>query len=204
MIDGTRGRYVALEGIEGAGKSSVAASLAARLADDGVDVLRVREPGGTPVSERIRKILLDTESDVAPWTEALLFAAARAQLANEVLEPALAAGTWVVSDRSVYSSLAYQGGGRRLGIAEVRAANAPGLGSAWPDVVVLLRVDPAVGLSRQEIADRIGAEGVDFQRRVAATFDDLATAEPDRFIVIDAMADLDDVIERVYARVRPL
>ena len=101
---------------------------------------------------------------------------------------------WVVSDRSVYSSLAYQGGGRQLGIDAVRSVNEPGLEGVWPQLVILLRVDAIAGLGRQRIADRIGREGVEFQQRVADAFDELAIAEPDRFAVIDAGRPLGDVV----------
>lgn len=186
--------YIAFEGIEGAGKSTVADRVAERLRTGSRRVVSVREPGGTSTGERIRAVLLDGEGSPGHWAEALLFAAARAQLAEEVVGPALAGGSWVVSDRSVYSSLAYQGGGRRLGIDAVRAVNEPGLRGVWPDLVVLLRVDPKAGLERQAVADRIGAEGVEFQQRVAEAFDTLAAAEPDRFAVIDAARPLDEVV----------
>lgn len=141
------GHYIAFEGIEGTGKSTIAARLATHLEQRGISVLRVREPGGTVTGERIRHVLLDPEGSVAPWSEALLFAAARAQLANELVGPALRRGDWVVSDRSVYSSLAYQGGGRGLGVSQVRSVNEPGLGEVWPQLVFLLRLDAATGLA---------------------------------------------------------
>lgn len=195
------GHYIALEGIEGTGKSTIAVRLASYLEARGLDVLRVREPGGTATGERIRHVLLDPEGSVAPWSEALLFSAARAQLAHQLVGPALREGRWVISDRSVYSSLAYQGGGRGLGIDAVRAVNAPGLGDVWPEVVVLLRLDAETGLARQEDPDRIGGEGVTFQSSVAAAFDELAAAEPDRFVVVDATVDLEDVLSNVLAYV---
>lgn len=195
-------RYIALEGIEGAGKSSVAERLCELLAADGERVVRVREPGGTGAGEMIRHVLLNADASVSRWTEALLFSAARAQLAAEVVLPALDSGACVVTDRSVYSSLAYQGGGRGLGIDEVRAINTPGLGRAWPDLVVLLRLDAVTGLHRQEVADRIGAEGVEFQQAVAEAFDALAEAEPDTFLIVDATQELDDVVNAVYTGVR--
>jgi dTMP kinase len=191
-------RYLALEGVEGAGKSTVAARVADLLRAGGRDVVTVREPGGTPAGERIRSVLLDRGSELGDWAEALLFAAARAQLAREVVGPALARGAWVISDRSVYSSLAYQGGGRRLGIDAVRALNEPGLEGVWPGLVVLLRLEPDTGLERQEIADRIGAEGLEFQARVAESFDEIAAREPDSFIVVDASAPLSDVVARLW------
>lgn len=198
---GGRGRYIALEGIEGAGKSTVAHRIAEHLRADGVDVLSVREPGGTPAGERIRDVLLDTATELGAWAEALLFAASRAQLALERVGPALELGSWVITDRSVYSSLAYQGGGRGLGIDHVRAVNEPGLSGVWPDLVVVLRVDPAEGLARQEIADRIGAEGLAFQQRVADTFDRLAAAEPNRVVRVDAAQSIEAVVAAVEAAI---
>lgn len=197
----TRGTYVALEGIEGAGKSTVAVALAALIAGAGHDVMTVREPGGTPTGERVRQILLETEGSVAPWSEALLFSAARAQLAVDVVEPALEAGTWVVSDRSVYSSLAYQGAGRGLGIEAVRAVNAPGLGRTWPDLVALLQLGVADGLARQEVPDRIGAAGHGFLAVVAEGFSRLAGAEPNRFVVVDATMPVADVAAEIWKAV---
>lgn len=193
--------YIAFEGIEGTGKSTIAARLAAHLEARSVDVLFVREPGGTETGERIRRVLLDHGGNVAPWSEALLFAAARAQLAHEVVGPALRRGTWVVSDRSVYSSLAYQGGGRGLGLTEVRAINTPGLGEVWPQLVVLLELDAATGLARQLDADRIGAEGAEFQAEVADTFARLASDEPERFVTVDASGDVESVWQQVLALV---
>ncbi len=195
------GRYIAFEGIEGAGKSTVAGEVAARLEAAGERVVAVREPGGTPAGELIRRVLLDPELAIEPWTEAMLFAAGRAQLAAEVVRPALQDGAVVISDRSVYSSLAYQGGGRGLGIDAVRRVNAAGLAGTWPHHVVLLRIDPSTGLGRQEIADRIGAEGVDFQLAVAAAFDALAAAEPEVFTVLDASDPLDRVVGAALAAI---
>ena len=192
-------QYVAFEGIDGAGKSTVASRFADALEAAGEQVVRVREPGGTGVGEGIREILLGHDWDPAPWPEALLFAAARAQLAAEVIAPALASGAWVVGDRSVYSSLAYQGGARDLGIEVVRKVNEAGLGDVWPDLVVLLVVDPSTALARQDDADRIGGEGVEFQAAVAAAFAQIAAEERGRFLVVDAGSDLDDVVEAVIS-----
>lgn len=190
-----RGRYIALEGVEGAGKTTVTTLLAEELEGDGLEVLTVREPGGTEAGELVRQVLLDPGGRLAPWTEALLFAAARAQLADEVVGPALDEGRWVVSDRSVYSSLAYQGGGRGLGVEVVRAVNAHGLGDVWPDLVILLRLEVEDGLARQQIADRIGLESAAFLRRVAQTFDRLAAEEPDRFVVLSATRPVGEVVK---------
>lgn len=194
--------YVAFEGIEGAGKSTVAQRVGERLEADGRTVVRVREPGGTAVGERIRAILLGHDLAPDPWTEALLFAAARAQLAAEVIGPALAEGAWVLSDRSVYSSLAYQGAGRGLGVDAVRSVNEPGLLGVWPSIVILLEVDPAEGLRRQDGGDRIGDEGVEFQRRVARGFAATAASEPERFVLLDAAGPLGDVVDAAYREIR--
>jgi dTMP kinase len=194
--------YIAFEGIEGSGKSSVLIAVAEWLEADGHDVVRVREPGGGPTGEAIRHILLDPEFDVDPWTEALLFAAQRAQLAADTIRPALVRGAWVLADRSVYSSLAYQAVGRNLGMAAVRAVNEAALDGIWPELVVLLAVPPAVGLSRQAVSDRIGAEGIAFQTSVAGAFEDLAIEEPDRFARVDTTQRYDDVVAEVLSLIK--
>jgi dTMP kinase len=194
-------RYVAVEGIDGAGKTTVAGALAERLRDRGFDVVEVREPGGTTTGEAIRSVLLDRGGSMADWTEALLFAAARAELAAEVVGPALASGRAVVSDRCVYSSLAYQGGARGLGIPAVRAVNEAGLQGVWPELVVLLRLDAEAGLAREDAADRISTEGVELQARVAAAYDLLAEAEPERFVVVDAAIPTGEVVDWVAREV---
>jgi len=194
-------RYVAVEGIDGAGKSTVAQALASRLEASGFDVLSVREPGGNVTGEAIREILLDRADPLEGWTEALLFAAARAQLAARVVAPALAVGRMVVSDRSVYSSLAYQGAGRGLGVDTVRVINEAGLQGVWPEKVVLLRVPADTGLARERQADRISREGLALQQRVAEAYDALALGEADRFIVIDASRSFADVVGDAIAAV---
>lgn len=195
------GRYIAFEGIDGAGKSTVAEAVAERLRTHGRTVATVREPGGTAVGEAIREILLHSHDDLVPWSEALLFAAGRAQLAAQTIEPLLAEGTWVVTDRSVYSSLAYQGGARRLGVDIVRTVNAAGLGKVWPDLVVVLEVDPVEGLARQEVPDRIGGEGLELQERVAETYRRLVSTD-DRVVAVDGSAPLDDVVAASLAVIR--
>ena len=197
-------RYVAIEGIDGAGKSTVARAIADALGARGRDVLMVREPGGTVTGEAIREILLDRSDPLEGWTEALLFAAARAQLAARVVAPALAAGRLVISDRCVYSSLAYQGAGRGLGIAEVRSVNESGLRGVWPEKVVLLRVAADTGLARERQADRISREGLELQMHVAEAYDTLAAAEPGRFIVVDASRPFTQVVADAIAAVEAL
>lgn len=177
------GRYVALEGGEGAGKTTVARELAALIGAMGEACTIVREPGGTGLGEEIRRILLH-EGDMAPWAEAALFAAARAQLVAEVVAPALARGEWVISDRTYYSSLAYQGGARGLGIEEVRRLNEAVLGGCVPDVVAVIDVDPQLGMRRQSVADRIGSEGEAFQRGVRQAYQELASSDP-KVVLVD-------------------
>lgn len=171
------GRYVALEGGEGAGKTTVARELAALIEAAGDSCVIVREPGGTALGEEIRRLLLH-EADMTPWAEAALFAAARAQLVAEVVAPALARSDWVISDRTYYSSLAYQGGARGLGLEAVRRLNEAVLDGCLPDLVAVIDVDPAVGMKRQRDADRIGGEGEAFQRRVREAYHRLATTDP--------------------------
>jgi dTMP kinase len=193
-------RYVAFEGVDGAGKSTVCSLVAGTLRERGIETVTVREPGGTEVGEAIRSILLDRAGHLDAWAEALLFAAARAHLAASIVAPALESGAVVLSDRSVYSSLAYQGGGRNLGFDEVRRVNAAALRGLWPDTVVLLRLEPESGLEREDGADRISGEGLDLQRRVADAYDTLAAAEPDRFVVVDARRPVADVVLEVVGR----
>ncbi|NNC91984.1 MAG: dTMP kinase [Acidimicrobiia bacterium] len=195
------GRYIAFEGIDGAGKSTVAEAVAEALRSDDRNVVTVREPGGTPVGEAIREILLHSHDDMAPWTEALLFAASRAQLAAQTVAPLLEAGAWVLSDRTVYSSLAYQGGGRGLGIDIVRTVNDAGLDGVWPDLVVVLEVDPETGLEREEDPDRIGKEGIELQARVAASYRQMAETDP-RIVFVDGSGTVAEVVRDAVAVIR--
>jgi len=195
-------RYVAFEGIDGAGKSTVCLRVAEGLEAAGWQTMVVREPGGTEVGEALRSVLLDHPGHVDDWAEALLFAAARAQLVTELVGPALAEGRTVLSDRSVYSSLAYQGGARGLGVDLVRQVNEVGLRGVWPAVVVLLRLEPESGLEREDGADRISGEGVALQQRVAAAYDALAAEESERFVIVDARDPLDDVVGSVLAELK--
>ena len=194
--------YLAFEGVEGAGKSSVAHAVVAHLRETGIPVVAVREPGGTEVGEAIRHILLSGEHHPRARSEAALFAAARAQLIAEIVLPALEAGSWVVSDRSAYSSLAYQAGGRGLPVEEVRRLNDIAIGGLWPSQVFLLRVEAEAGLGRQAVADRIGTESAAFFDDVVGAFDALAAAEPNRFEVVDADRPLADVVADVLDRLR--
>jgi dTMP kinase len=175
---------ITVEGLDGAGKSTLIAGLAEALQP----VTVLREPGGVEVSERIRSLLADPSLQVDPRAEALLYAAARAQLVAEKLRPLLESGRTVLLDRFVDSSLAYQGGGRGLGIDEIRTLNQFGTGGLRPDRTLLLRIDPAAGLARisDRPADRLEQEDGAFFRAIARAYDELAAAEPDRIAVIDA------------------
>jgi dTMP kinase len=196
----SRGWYVALEGAEGCGKSTQAAALASTL-----DAVLTRETGGTDIGRRIREILHDVASTaLVARAEALLTAADRAQHLAEVVDPALTAGRHVVSDRSVYSALAYQGYGRELDVGDVTRINDWAIDGRWPDLVVLLVADPATRAARLDgrDLDRFEREDGAFHRRVADGFAVMAAAEPQRWVVIDGNADVDDVAEAVRAAVR--
>lgn len=166
-------KYVALEGVDGSGKSTVAAELSEALKSRGFDVIVVREPGGTKVGEAIRDLLLHSDA-LDDWAEVFLFAAQRSELARTVIAPALEAGTWVVSDRTYYSSIAYQGRARGLGEQRIREINEVGLNGTLPDHVFVLDVSPEVALARQDGPDRIGSEGVGFQSEVRESYRSLA------------------------------
>ena len=179
---------ITVEGLDGAGKTTLIAALARELEGRGEPVLVLREPGGVEVSERIRALLADPGLQIDPRAEALLYAAARAQLVAEQLRPLLEEGDTVLLDRFVDSSLAYQGAARGLGVDEIRALNEFGTGGLRPDRTLLLRIDPAAGLARisDRPADRLEREDGGFFASVAAAYDELAAAEPDRIAVIDA------------------
>ena len=190
-----RGRFIAFEGGEGTGKSTQARLLTAALAAQGVDCVTTREPGGTPGAEAIRALLLDPAlPQWQPAAEALLFAAARSDHVAHLIEPALAAGRWVICDRFVDSSLAYQGGAGGLGEAAIRTLHEVGSGGLLPDITLLLEADPQATAARiaerdGDSSDKIGGRGVTFHDRVATAFERLAEAEPTRFRRIDASGD---------------
>jgi dTMP kinase len=189
---------ITVEGLDGAGKSTLVAGLSAAL---GERVVVLREPGGVEVSERIRDLLKDPSLTIDPRAEALLYAAARAQLVAERLRPLLEAGTTVLLDRFIDSSLAYQGAGRGLGVEAIRALNAFGTGGLTPDRTLLLRIDPAAGLGRisDRPADRLEQEDLAFFAAIADAYDALAAAEPDRIAVIDAAQPPESVLADALA-----
>jgi dTMP kinase len=207
MILGVRtGRLITVEGLDGAGKTTLVAGLTRELAARGRELLVLREPGGVELSERIRELVKDPELNVDPRAEALLYAAARAQLVAEQLVPLLDAGRWVLLDRFVDSSLAYQGAGRALGIEEIRALNAFATGGLTPDRTLLLRIDPAVGAARiaGREADRLERAGAEFFATVGRAYDALAAAEPERFTVIEADRPPEQVLADALTSLEPL
>ena len=195
---------VTIEGLDGAGKTTLAAGLAERLPG----AVLLREPGGVAASERVRELVKDPGLHIGPRAEALLYAAARAQLVEERLRPELDAGRLVLLDRFVDSSLAYQGAGRELGVDAIRAVNEFATGGLRPALTLLLRIDPAEGRARQagrgEEADRLEREADPFFARIAAAYDELAAAEPGRFRVLDARRAPGDLVAEALAAVTGL
>jgi dTMP kinase len=204
----TRGRLITIEGLDGAGKTTLAVKLEAELKARDIDVRLLREPGGVALSERVRELVKDPTLRIGGRAEALLYAAARAQLVEEAVEPLLASGTWVLLDRFVDSSLAYQGSGRELGVEQVRAINQFATGGLEPDRTLLLVVDPEVGRSRSrartEPLDRLEAERSDFFARIAAAYLELAATESDRIRPIDGSAPPDEVCRSALAELDDL
>ena len=190
------GFYLAVEGGEGAGKTTVGHLLSEALTERGEDVVAVREPGSTELGTEIRRLLLHGES-MTPGAEAMLYAAQRAQLVQEVVAPALSRGSFVISDRSLYSSLAYQGWARGLGIADVRIVNELAVGGLLPDLVVVLIVDTEIGLSRQSDPDRIGGEAAEFHQRVLDGYRKLAVSESDRVKLLEVVEPPQSIAGRI-------
>jgi dTMP kinase len=191
--------FITLEGIDRSGKTTQAAMLAEAL---GPGTLLLREPGGTPAGERMRALLKDQALRLDPGAELLLFNAARAQLVNEVVQPAIEAGRDVVCDRFIDSTVAYQGVARGLGVGKVEQLTELVVGDCLPDLTVLLRIDPADAFYRQaEIDDRFESEGLSFQREVAGAYDELARRHAERIVAIDAEGAPEEVHERVMATV---
>ena len=206
----TRGKFIAFEGGEGAGKSTQARLLALALEARGIACVVTREPGGTPGAEAIRGLLLGTTGEGwHPRAEALLFAAARSDHVERLIEPALAAGQWVICDRFVDSSRAYQGGAGGLSDADVMALHAVGSHELLPDLTLLIEVSAATAAARASArdgaaADRIGGRNAAYHARVADAFAALAAAQPERFARIAGDATADDVHRAVVAALAPL
>jgi dTMP kinase len=203
------GLFIAFEGGDGAGKSTQAARLAGALESRGLTVLRTREPGGTPIGEKLRSLVLDHgHGHIDAHTEALIFAASRAAHASQVIRPALERGDVVLTDRYIDSSVAYQGAGRDLGTDAVRSINEWATSGLQPDLTVLLDVHPADGRSRRTAGDaaedRLESEADEFHARIRQAFLELAAARPDSYLVLEAQLSVDELAARILERVEKL
>jgi dTMP kinase len=190
--------FVSLEGIDGSGKSTQARLLVEAL---GPETVAIREPGGTDAAERIRTLLADPALELDSLAELLLFLAARADLTERVIRPALEAGRDVVSDRFSDSSVAYQGAARGLGVGEVIGLCDTATDGLWPDLTLLLKVDPELGLGRAEGSDRFESEGLELQRTVAEAYGEIAMIASDRVVVVDGTGSVEEVHARVMEAV---
>jgi dTMP kinase len=190
--------FVSLEGIDGSGKSTQARLLVAAL---GGETVAIREPGGTEAAERIRELLADPGVELEPLAELMLFLAARAEVTERVIRPALEADRDVVADRFSDSSVAYQGAARGLGVGEVIGLCDTATDGLWPDLTLLLKIDPETGLGRADGEDRFESEGLDLQRAVAEAYEEIAMIASDRVAVIDASGSVDEVHARVMEAV---
>jgi dTMP kinase len=190
--------FISLEGVDGSGKSTQARLLVEAL---GEGTVAIREPGGTDAAERIRVLLADPAVELEPLAELMLFLAARADLTERVIRPALEAGRDVVSDRFSDSSVAYQGSARGLGVGEVISLCDHATEGLWPDLTLLLRIDPETSLGRAEGEDRFEAEGLTLARAVAVAYEEIAKIAPDRVVAVDADGTVEEVHTRVMAAI---
>jgi len=194
--------FVTFEGLDGCGKTTQARLLARSLEADGRDVVLTREPGGTPLGERIRELVLHGDH-VAPWAEAALYAAGRAQHVDELIRPALARGATVVCDRYVDSSVAYQGAGRALGVEEVLALNLAVVGGLLPDRTFLVEIDAETAAARVGgTRDRIERAGEELWERVAEAYRALAARYPERYVVVDGKRSIEEIAAEIRDHVR--
>lgn len=193
--------FITIEGPEGSGKSTAVATVIEQLTKRGFDVLKTREPGGTPISEQIRNVILDKNNTTMDGrTEALLYAAARRQHLVETVWPAVKQGKVVICDRYIDSSLAYQGGARGLGVDNIININMFATDNTWPDLTLLFDIDPKLGLERISInknreVNRLDLEALDFHNKVRQTFLDLSKRYPERFVIIDASKSREEVAQ---------
>jgi dTMP kinase len=204
--------FITFEGPEGSGKSTQIQRLGAYLSERGVECVLTKEPGGTPIADRIRAIVLDSASaDLDPWAEVLLYSASRRQHTVEKIRPALARGVHVLCDRYIDATIAYQGYGRLIDLGRLEQLNAWATGGLIPDLTLLYDIDEATGLERAHARNatmavnegRLEAEDLRFHRRVREGYLAMAIAEPKRFVVIDGHGNVEDVFARTLAAVEP-
>jgi dTMP kinase len=204
----SKGKLITIEGLDGAGKSTLATALTQAIEERGVRIELLREPGGVVLSERIRELVKDPTLEIGARAEALLYAAARAELVHQRVEPLLGRGSWVLLDRFVDSSLAYQGAGRGLGIEQVRTINLFATGGLAPDRTLLLKISPATGRSRQQTRgtepDRLEREDEFFFQAIAAAYEQLAQAEPQRIRPLDGEQATARVLEQALSEIEDL
>jgi dTMP kinase len=200
------GRFITFEGVEGSGKSTLSAGLAEALRGCGVEILQLREPGGTELGEAVRAVVLaERESNVDPLAELYLMLAARAQLCEERIRPALEAGQWVLCDRFMDASVAYQGHARGLGAELVADLNSKTTRGVVPELTLLVDLDPLSGLARQTgAADRLGQEAEDFHRRVREGYLEIARESPERVRVLDGTLGIEQLRHEAWAKIREL
>lgn len=202
-----RGKFITLEGPDGSGKSTIMRKIKKYFSDEGINFLQVREPGGTDIGEKIRKIILDNKNiEMTSETESLLYAASRSQLVNEKVKPSLNKGINVLSERFVLSSLAYQGIGRGLGIEEVKNINDFGTGGLIPDLTLFFYIDPELSLKRKTVkgGDRLEREGSQFHKKVYDGYMQLLKLYPENIIIIDANKNIDEVFKESIHHINKL
>ena len=197
------GKFITVEGIDGSGKTTQAEFIVDGLADAGLSAKLVREPGGDPISESIRKLLLHAEESMSDRAEALLMIASRAQLTDKVILPQIINGSWVVADRYADSTLAYQGGGRGLSVQSLDSINQFGTYTLKPDLTFFIDISIDVANSRMRVErDRIEKEGNEFQQRVREQYLKLHESDPNRFILINGEQSVDNVRKEIWTHIK--